>query len=71
MKNKSHWWEENPKPDYNEAYGKLSQDDSEVGRDFETYEGDMEHSGAGAALAVLGLLYFAFLLMSSCVEACN
>jgi len=66
------WWEKNPKPDYNEAYGKMRQDDSEVGRDFdETYEGNIDNSGAGAALAVLGVLCFGFLLISSCVEACT
>ena len=43
---KKHWWEGTPQPDFDSLYKGLKEEDARVGRDFSTFRGEIDDSGA-------------------------
>ena len=78
---KKHWWEGNPQPDFDSLYEGLKEEDARVGRDFFTYHGEIDDSGAellkflleapfcalGIGIVASGFLVYLSLSFSRCL----
>lgn len=52
-----HWWEENPRPDYDSVYSlDMRREDSRVNRSFKTYRGNLRQGEGEVFLEFLGFL---------------
>ncbi len=50
---RKHWWEENPKPEFDYLYQGLKEEDARIGRDFSTYRGELDDSGGERLISLL------------------